>query len=154
VNRGERRRQAARERCRSRDWAEFHEDTAGVFRLSLHQRDRFDLAVYLAARLTGDVQAAALGAAFECLGEAAAESRLPDCLICGTPLRRLPPAIVVMLPERPDPSIVIASGICPTCAAMTDAEIMAIAEGMLRAGAWPNLRTIDAAARPAGGGHA
>jgi hypothetical protein len=143
VNRAEWRRNAAKQRRRSKEWQEFHEDTGGAFRLSLYRRDRFDLVAYLAARLTGDVQAAALGAAFECLGEAAAESRLPDCLVCGTPLRRLPPVIIVMLPERSDPSIVMATGVCPTCAAMTDAEITARAEGVLRRGAWPALRPVD-----------
>jgi hypothetical protein len=136
-NRRERPRRAADERRRAKEWRDSHEDTGGAFRLGLYRRDRFDLAVYVAARLTGDVQAAALGAALENLVEAAAEGRLLHCLICGAPPHRLPLVIAVMVPERPDPSTVMASGFCTTCAAMNDADILARAEQVLRQGAWP-----------------
>jgi hypothetical protein len=142
-NRHERRRGAADQRRQDRGWQDFHADTGGAFRLTLHRRDRFDLVAYLAARLAGDLQAAALGIALEDLVNAAAESRLPDCLICGTPLRRLPLVIVTMLAERPDPSITMASGCCPACAEMTDAELMVAIEEVLRRGAWPELRAVD-----------
>ena len=144
-NRHERRRCAADQRRRAKEWQDFHADTGGAFRLSLHRRDQFDLVAYLAARLAGNLQAAALGIALEDLVKAATEGRLPDCLICGTPLRRLPQVIVTMLPERPDPHITMASGCCPACAALTDAEIMSRAEGVLRRGAWPELRVVDTA---------
>jgi hypothetical protein len=144
-NRHERRRRAADQRRRAKEWGDFHEDTGGAFRLTLHRRSQFDIVQYLAARLAGDLQAAALDIALEVLAKAATEGGLPNCLVCGTPLARLPPIIVTMLPERSDPSAVIASGICPACAEATDAQIMATIEEVLRGGAWPELRALDMA---------
>jgi hypothetical protein len=136
---------------RAKEWQDFHLDAAGAFRLTLHRRSRFDLAVYLAARLADDLQATALGKALDDLVKAAAESRLPDCLVCGAPLSWLPPIIITMLAERPDPSTIMSSGICPACAEATDAEILSRAEAVLRR-VWPDLRVLDMSqVHPTGG---
>ena len=143
MNRAERRRRAADNRRRTKEWQDFHADTGGAFRLSLYRRDRFDIVQHLAARLAGDLQAAALEIALRDLVNAKIDGRLPDCFTCGAAMSRLPEVVMVMLPERHDPSFTMASGCCPACAALTDAEIMSRAEAVLRRGAWPELRTID-----------
>jgi hypothetical protein len=144
MNRAERRRHAADNRRRTKEWQDFHADTGGAFRLSLHRRDQFDLVAFFSAWLAGDLQVTALDIAYRDLAKAAAERRLPDCLACGVGLSRMPDVIAVMLAERPDPSSVMASGICPGCARMTDAEITAIVEKLLRR-TWPELRVVDSA---------
>ncbi len=153
MNRAERRRQAAEERRRGKEWQDFHADTGGTFRLSLYRRDRLDIVRHLAARLAGDLQAAALEIALRDLVNAEIDGRLPDCLLCGAALSRLPEVVMVMLPERADPSFTMASGCCPACAALTDAEIMSRAEGVL-CRAWPDLRAVDPAQMSSAAGRA
>ena len=155
-NRAERRAQGHRQRAPSAtgDIHDFHDDCCGFFRITIHRRDRIDFSYLAGGLLAGDVQVKALEAALRRLAAAKAAGGLPDCLVCGAPLTTVPAVVLVLLPERPDQSLVMASGCCPACERLPDAEIMARAAALLRAGAWPGLRAIDPAAIVSAGGRA
>ena len=125
---------------------DFHRETGGAFRLTLYRRERFDIAAFVEAWMAGDLHATALDIAYRSLAAAAANGSLPDCMACGEHLSAMPDCLCIMLAERPDPSNIMASGICPACALGSDAQITATIEGVLRRGMWPDLRVIDPAA--------
>ena len=152
-------RRAARHRQRATAGAagsicDFHDDCGGVFRLTIHRRDQIPLVWVAAGLLSGDIHVHALEAALRRLAAAEAAGDLCDCLICGGPLVAVPAVVLVLLPERSDPSLVVATGCCPKCERLSDVEILAGATALLRAGAWPGLRAIDPAAIVSAGGRA
>jgi hypothetical protein len=132
-----------------------HAEAAGVLRLVMFSAS--EAAVLTAAALAGDARAAGYLKALDAFRRQIDDPYQGDearlCLSCDEGLDRSRQIMVALvIPERADPTMCIAVGLCDTCVgSQAPAAVEAMVMAALRRLLWPDLRPIAA---PISAGHA